>query len=358
MLKFAPSVFAVGDGYQIIINTEGEAFVDIKTGGRLFTDDSNGILRSASSCHKFNIPAELIEGEKGYTVGVTPVTERKAYFSVTEKRIEYRYSFAPLPDDNIRIYHIADTHNRVDEPVRACENYGKIDLLILNGDIPEDSETVSNFDTIYDICGRITGGGIPCVFARGNHDLRGRAAEFHSMYLPDCGGCSYYGFRAGRIRGLCLDCGEDKTDDHPEYGNTVTCHGFRERETEFIRREARNEADSSARDSGYKLVVVHVPFIHRYHPPFDIEEDIYREWAALLKDGYKPDLMLCGHEHGYRTVYPGDDYDDYGLPCPMLVGSYNNGGVIGGAGILLSGRSAEITLTDSTGITGKFEIKL
>ena len=355
MLKFAPSVFAVGDGYQIIINTVSESFVDIMTGGRLFTDDSNGILRSANSCHKFNIPAALIEGEKGYTVGVTPVTERKAYFSVTEKRIEYSYSFRPVPDENIRIYHIADSHNLVEEPVRACENYGGIDLLILNGDVPEDSETVSNFDTIYDICGRITGGEIPCVFTRGNHDLRGRAAEFHSLYLPDSAGCSYYTFRAGGVRGICLDCGEDKTDDHAEYGGSVACHGFRERETEFIRRESEKEASTGG---GYKLVVVHVPFIHKYHPPFDIEEEIYREWASILREEYKPDLMLCGHEHRYRTVYPGEEYDTYGLPCPLLVGSFKDGDIVGGAGIMLSGRKAEITFTDNNGVTGKSVIEL
>ncbi len=355
MLRFHPAVFAVGDCYQIIVNTEKEAFIEIRIGDKVFTDDSNGILRSASTCHKFTIPCGLLDSQGKYTVTETQVIKRKAYFTQTGEKSEYCYSFRPVPDEGIRIYHIADTHNHIDAPVKAAENYGKIDLLILNGDIPEDSSTLSNFDTIYDICSKITGGEIPCVFARGNHDLRGVAAEFHSQYLPDRNGCSYYTFKAGRVCGICLDCGEDKRDDNPEYGGTVACHGFRLRETEFIEKITR-EADSS-QDADYKLIIVHVPFIHRYAPPFDIEEEIYRGWASLLRD-YKPDLMLCGHEHRYRLVYPGEDYDDYGLPCPLLIGAKNQDGCFGGAGIELTGKTAKVTLIDNNGISEQFEIEL
>lgn len=354
MLRFHPAIFAVEDGYQITVITDAASFIEIRVADKVFTDDSNGILRSSSTCHKFNIPGNLLDSQGGYTVTETEIIERLAYFTKTGMVSEYSYSFRPVPDENIRIYHIADTHNNVDAPVKAAENYGKTDLLILNGDIPEDSSTVSNFDTIYDICSRITGGEIPCVFARGNHDLRGVAAEFHSLYMPDRNGCSYFTFKAGRVRGICLDCGEDKRDDNPEYGGTVACHSFRLRETEYIEKTV---CEDSAPDTDYKLIVVHVPFIHRYAPPFDIEEEIYRRWASLLKE-YKPDLMLCGHEHRYRLVYPGEEYDDYGLPCPMLIGAKNQDGCFGGAGIEFTGKTAKVTLTDSSGQSEEFEIKL
>ena len=145
---------------------------------------------------------------------------------------------------DVKAYHIADAHNHVEEPVAAAENfikkYGPIDFLILNGDIPDHSGRIENFINIYEIVSELTHGNIPTVFSRGNHDTRGIFAEKIVDHTPCQDGHSYYSFRLGNIWGLVLDCGEDKVDSHPEYGNTVCCHAFRKQETRFIRKIIEN----------------------------------------------------------------------------------------------------------------------
>ncbi len=93
-----------------------------------------------------------------------------------------------------------------------------------------------------------------------------------------------------------LDCGEDKPDSSDAYGNTICCHAFRERETEFLEKLAETaEGEYNAEDVLYKAIIVHMPFAKKNRPPFDIEEDTYTYWAKLLREKIKPDIMICGH---------------------------------------------------------------
>ena len=352
MLRNDPSVFAVGNQYQIIVTTKSQAFVSVKVGGDLFVDDSNGILRSSSKTHIVSVPQSLLNTEKKYTVIEKGIIKRLSYFTKTRKDKKYEFTFRPVPSDNIRFYHVADAHNEIDLPIDAAKAFGDIDFLILNGDIPEDSGRISNFNTVYDIAGGITHGNIPCVFSRGNHDLRGICAEKYSEYTPTMNGKSYYSFRLGSIWGLCLDCGEDKRDDHPEYGLSVACHQFREKETEYIRNLIKNkETEYEAADVKYRLIIVHHPFTHRFESPFDIEEDLFREWADLLKNFIKPDIMICGHTHRFGIFNPGSNFDNYGQPCTVVVGSevIKKHIDFGGAGFVLNNHSAEVTFNRNDG---------
>ena len=98
----------------------------------------------------------------------------------------------------LRLLNVADTHSFVEGPVAAAAKLGwKPDLLLLNGDIPEDCGSPERMAVPHLIAGRITGGAYPCVFARGNHDLRGIFAEQYAELTPTDAGRSYYEFRAG-----------------------------------------------------------------------------------------------------------------------------------------------------------------
>lgn len=350
MLKFHPSVFAVGNNYQIVVTTKSKSFISIIIGDEEFVDDSNGILKSASLTHNISVPQDLLNSTGEYTVAERGIIKRLPYFSKTRKVKLYNYRFKKVPDSNIKCYHIADAHNEIKLPVKAASVYGDIDFLILNGDVPEDSGKVENFDTIFDIVSQITKGEIPTIFSRGNHDLRGVCAEKFAEYAPAENGKTYYSFRLGSIWGLCLDCGEDKTDDHAEYGHTVACHQFRLKETQYIK-EIIERNEFNAKEIKNKIVIVHFPFTHKYEEPFDIEEDIYREWSKLLKENIKPDLMICGHTHEYGIYEPGCEYDTYGQPCTVVVGSEVNKKHIdfGGAGFEFKDDSINITYTYADG---------
>lgn len=231
MLKTLPAVFAVDKSYQIMVQLQSEALVYIKIGDKTYCDDSNGIMNSLSPIHRVRVPMEVLDQEKQYTVCIRPIVVRKPYFTETNTPVEFHLDFAPVPEKNIRVYHISDAHNEIDMPVKAAKAFGKIDLLILNGDVIDHSGDPEKFTNIYEICAQLTQGCVPVVFSRGNHDMRGKFAEKFADYTPSHHKNTYYTFRLGGIWGVLLDCGEDKMDDHPEYGYTVACHAFRERQS-------------------------------------------------------------------------------------------------------------------------------
>lgn len=345
-----PTVFAVGNGYRIMVRCDEKALMWIKVGDKCFYDHSNGILRSDTDIHGITVPAELLDEQGSYTVCKRVMIERKPYFSETGDVEEKTYDFYPVKGDKIRAYHIADAHNKIEEPVKAAQTYGKIDFLILNGDIPDHSGDIKNFDNIYELCGRITQGSIPVVFSRGNHDMRGICAENLAEYTPTYEGKSYFTVRLGGFFGIILDCGEDKTDDHAEYGNTICCHAFRTEQTEFLK-DVIKKGEYSSDEIFCRAVISHNPFTQRHQPPFDIEEDIFNEWTSLLNDYVKPNVMLCGHTHKIRINRPGDESDVRGqkfATAELSETDYKE--YYAGAGIEFNKNGEiKITITDSYG---------
>ena len=360
VLKTAPAVFAVGGNYQIIVPVSCETVMWVQVGDECFYDESNGILRSAKGIHKMLVPCELLDKAGEYTIHYRRVVKRKAYFSITCSPQKKAFSFKGVQGDRVNVYHIADAHNMVAEPVAAAECFrrevGGIDLLILNGDVPEDSDRIKNFDTIYEIVGRVTGGGIPVVFSRGNHDTRGIYAEQIAEYTPCENGNSFFTFRVGNIWGVVLDCGEDKPDSHCEYGHMVACSAFRKRETAFLERLAEATSGEFLADGvEHRIVVAHNPFTRRYPEPFNIEEDTFTYWAKILKEKIKPELMICGHIHKFSVDMPGGDKDAFGQPCPVVVGSQvdKKEKIFAGCGFVFEKDNIQVVLNDDKAVLEK-----
>lgn len=347
-----PAVFAVEDTYQIMVKANEPTVMWVKVGDRCFYDHSNGILKSDTSIHRMTVPAKLLDKAGQYSVCSRKMIDRKPYFSETGDVVEKAYEFRPVKGDKIRAYHISDAHNFVKEPVKAAETYGDIDFLILNGDIPDHSGDIKNFDNIYELCGRITKGNIPVVFARGNHDMRGIQAEKLESYTPVYNGKSYYTVRLGGFWGIILDCSEDKLDTSEEYGNTVCCHEFRMDETDFI--EKVTEENKYSDDGIFcRSVICHVPFTQEFAPPFNIENDTYNKWTNLLNDGIKPNIMICGHMHNIYISRPGGEKDFRGQKFPVAVAAATNyKDYFAGTGFEFSrDGSIKLTVTDSEGKT-------
>lgn len=356
-----PTVYAVGEDYQIIVPVTEETVMWVEVGGKNYYDDVNGILRSDTRTHKICVPGDALDGARSYTVCLRKVNERKPYFSDLGEEMRFSVPFRPVRGEELHFYQIADAHNRVESPILAAKNCGEaLDFLILNGDIPNHSGDIRNFAAIHRIAGEITRGEIPVIFSRGNHDTRGIYAEHLAEHTPTDGGRSYYTVRMGPIWALVLDCAEDKTDDHAEYGHTVCCHDFRLRETEFLKRVASDpEHEYAAPGVKHRLVIVHNPFSETLPPPFDIEKELYGEWCAILKETIRPGLMLCGHIHKCYVTLPGTERDHKGAPCPVVVASIPGKTAeefIGGA-VTLTENGAVVRFTDQDGNeTGREEV--
>ena len=346
----APSVFAVEDTYHIMISIKYPSLVFVRIGDEEYFDESNGIMCSQSLVHRVIVPMAELDKVGKYTLCVRPIIERLPYHTKTEDLKEYEYNFYPVPDGEIRAYHISDAHNHIDGPVKAAKTFGDFDFLILNGDVINHSGDPSKFENIYIICAELTGGEKPVVFSRGNHDMRGNFAEKFAEYTPNSNGKTYYTFRLGRLWGVVLDCGEDKPDDHPEYGYTVACHKFRQRQTAFLK-NIITEREYEAEGIDTRLVICHNPFTTVLESPFNIEREIYSEWAKLLRENIKPDLMICGHIHDTAVWDEGGEFDRLGQPCKIVIGSDLNAetGYFAGCGYIFSKDKTEIIFTDSDG---------
>lgn len=318
-----PIVYAVGKNYQIMVPVLRETLMWVEIGGICYYDDVNGILRSNCTTHRMTVPMGILDEAREYKICYRIVNERKPYYSDVSEIFEYVSAFYPVQTERPRFFHIADAHNEVEKPVAAAKAFGKIDFLILNGDLPDHSGDIKNFTTIHRIAAEITDGEIPVVFSRGNHDMRGIYAENIAEHTPTDGGRSYYTFRLGSIWGMVLDCGEDKPDDHIEYAHTICCEAFRKRQTEFIKNvivKANKEYESEGVKQ--KIVILHDPFTE-YLPdqisPVDMET--YQAWAKLLREYIKPNAMICGHVHQAYVTNCGDELDHLGQSCPVVVGS-------------------------------------
>lgn len=364
-----PTVYAVADKYIIIVPVNEPCLMWVGIGENEYYDDSNGILRSGRLTHKMTVPMAELDAARSYTVRWRKMIERKPYRSEVGEIEEYTSAFRPIDPnkERINIYNIADAHNRVDGPINAGKYFERtgeeLDLLLLNGDIPNHSGDVAYFEAIHRIAAGVTGGEIPVVFARGNHDTRGVCAELIEDYTPTDNGVSYYTFRLGPVWGIVMDCAEDKPDDHVEYAHTICCEDFRRRETRWL--EALCNAEKPEYSDGgikYKIVVVHNPFTEHRNPPFDIEEDTFAHWASLLRENVKPHLMICGHVHKCYVTYPGGERDAFGQPCPIVAASKLSKDdlsfFVGGA-ITLDGNMAYVRFTDNDGnIVGEETVKL
>ena len=325
IMSYFPGVYAVGDEYQIIMPFSAEAIVKVEVGAQVFYDDMCGILRSSDLIHRVQIPMDALDAAGEYTVVYRKIIDRKAYFPEMEEEARVTFDFRPLPTDReIKIYHLSDTHNMVEEPVAASAYFGdETDLLILNGDIPNHAGKHEHLETVFKLASAVAKGNIPILCTRGNHDTRGRCAEDFLRYIPHKNGKTYYTVRLGKVWALILDCGEDKNDDHEEYGGTICFHPFRLAETEFIRDVVKNaDQEYNAEGVEHRLVICHIPFtFSKLQDPFDIEKELYAEWSRMLRDEIKPELMICGHRHLVEVWDVGSKNDIYGQACPVIVGS-------------------------------------
>lgn len=348
--ELAPAVFVVNQEYHIMMYPSAPCLMWVKVGDKVYYDEMNGILRSLATVHKVVVPMEELDLAKSYTLCLRYVLDRKPYFPEIEPVQERVFEFIPvLGKTNVRAYQIADAHNWSEGPIRAAKTYGAMDFFILNGDIPDFNSAPEKCITLYELTSAITGGHIPVISARGNHDLRGLYAERFWECSPTDNGKSYYTFRLGNIWGMLLDCAEDKLDTNPEYGGTVCCHEFRQRQTAFIQDVvARANEEYLAEGITHRIVICHYPFtMHGASTLFDIENELYQEWTDLL-GGLHLDAIFCGHSHRIKLIHPGDESDHRHQPCPVIIGSDKRAqDYFAGVGIEFDSDGIKVTFTDS-----------
>lgn len=339
-LKFTPSVFVIGEDYEIVAMTEASGIISVIVGGEEYYEENSGVLSTERCFAKIKIPQYLLDREKKYTISFRECVNRKAYFSMLGDKLSESFDFKPITKETgVNIYHIADVHYHFDEAKRIAEFFGDdTDLFIFNGDIGE-VETLNNYAAVLRFVGDVTGGRVPTVFVRGNHDTRGRLAELYTDYFPANDKKTYFTFKVGHLSGIALDCGEDKPDAHKEYNGVNIFEIYRRRELEFLR----------SLDGKYDFAVSHICPAQTsltQGSQFDIERELYSEWnKELARLGIK--FMLSGHVHKAYILEKNDAQSLLPHEYPVIVGSANDEcGRLLGAAVTLKEKCAEVRFTD------------
>ena len=326
-LACTPSVFVIGEEYEILLNLREPGLVSVAVGDEVYYEDNAGALCSERTVCRIRIPQAALDSARRYEIVYRKTIERKAYFSLFEDEVRLSFGFSPVPADKpVNIYYIADVHYSFAAALKTVAYFGDaLHLLIANGDLGE-VETEENYLEVCEFLGAATGGRLPIVMARGNHDTRGRLAERFTDYFPANGKNTYYTFSLGAFSGIVLDCGEDKPDNHREYGNkyngaavyngTNIFERFRRRETAFLR--------GLTVPAGKPCIAIsHIcPSMTAMEADsiFNIEGELYTEWnEELARIGV--DVMLTGHLHRLFVLEKNDERALRPNPYPVIVGA-------------------------------------
>ena len=332
-ITYRPVVYAVEDKYQIVFSTSSEATGWVEVDGVNYYDTYNGSTKTFTKIHKVEVPMVALDAAKKYTVH----TQRNIYCGpfggFLGNDVSQTSNFKPVnKSDGIKYLALSDVHMNIKPASKTASYVDEYDFLVLAGDLISVVETFDDANFNNRVAYSITKGEIPVVYARGNHDVKGRYAEELHKFVGANGDDFYYNFYFDGVYGLVLDIGEDHDDDWWEYYGTSHYDEYREKQLAFLQDEInKHEYDNYE----YHLAACHIPpvFVNYRHN----HEYVKTEMTKLLNQ-MDIDMFLCGHQHEimifepglitpntkltYNTEYKNGTYNgyltDFNFPCFMV----------------------------------------
>lgn len=301
-ISYGAVVYAVEDDYQIVFSTNANSLAWVEIDGEKYYDLYAGSMKSNDLVHKVTVPQEKLNSAKSYTIFAQKMVYRGPFGGYKGKIISENYSFRPVDSsDGLVYYNMTDVHSSRKGAVNAAANAANMDFLVMLGD------NISMVDSEYDaqfaniLANDITRGEIPCIYVRGNHEIKGLYAEELHKYVGSKNGNFYYWFTLAdekmqkEVYGITLDLGEDHDDDWWEYYGTAQFVQYQNEQTEMMKNIIKENAYDGYK---YKLVCSHIPI------PFinsrGNHKEIKNTWTELLNT-IQPDLAVSGHQH---DLYP------------------------------------------------------
>lgn len=355
-LQFDPAVYVIGEEYEICVAIREFGLVTVKINDELFYEDNSGVLPTEKLYARIRIPQSVLDTAGAYTVVFRKTIERKNYWSTLGEEEYAAYPFrSPKAEGVINAYHVSDVHQHFESAKKVADYFGEnTDLYIFNGDLGE-VQCDEDYLEVARFVGEVTGGKVPSLFVRGNHDTRGHLPEKYTDYFPSNGKNTYFTAKFGGLSFLCLDLGEDKPDEHTVYGGYNNFHAFRLREAEFLKSLVRS-------GEKFDAVVCHIATsINNAEGPdsiFNIEGELYEEWNdLLLKLGVK--VMISGHMHKALVFEKNDERSFRPHDFPIIVGSVMDDDYREGAALTFSQNTLTVKFTDSEhNVTEEYNIDL
>ncbi len=307
-INCTPAVFAVEDTYQIVFTTSAKGTAWVEIDGVEYNDTYAGYRVTEECIHKVTVPMEALDNAGEYTIYAKAMILRGPYSSFQGKTISKDYHWRGVDtSDGLQYYAISDVHNIKNTPVEAASYWGEdLDFLVNCGDQVSWVDRTSDLEETFLMCGEITKGEIPIIYARGNHETKGVKADELYRYVGADGTDFYYTFRMKNIWGVVLDIGEDHADDFVEYYGAAKFDAYRDAQTVFLDEIIVN-ADSEYNAPGveYRIAVCHIPLTIKYM------DDYAGKWKDVWMERLNQmdlDILYGGHVH--ELWYMDDAFED------------------------------------------------
>ncbi len=296
-INCTPAVFAVEDTYQIVFSTSAKGSAWVEIDGVEYNDTYAGYRNTEHKIHKVTVPMEVLDNAGEYKICAKAMILRGPYNALQGETISKVYNWKGVDtSDGLNYYAISDVHMFTDSPVAAASYFGEdLDFLINCGDQVNWIEGTSDLEATFRMCGEITKGEIPVIYARGNHETKGAKAHELYNYVGAKGTDYYYTFRLQNIWGVVLDVGEDHADDFVEYYGIAKFDGYRDEQTAFLDEILANaDTEYNAPGVDFRIAVCHIPLTVKGE----------KEHAATWKDAWVERLnqmnltvSISGHIH-------------------------------------------------------------
>ena len=294
-----PVVYAVEDQYQIVFSTSDNAVSWVEIGGERYYDLYAGSMRSADRVHKVEVPQKVLDSARGYTVCAQQMLYRGPFGGYKGDTISQSYDFRGVDaSDGLQYYALSDVHEAVGAAAAACGE--DADFVVLIGDLISMVETEEDARLASELAHSITGGEIPVIYARGNHEIKGEQAENLYKYVGSRNqGFAYWVTLSDQVFGVVLDMGEDHEDDWWEYYGTARFDLYRQEQTRMLEQLL---VAGDYESYPYRMAICHIPIVHvNKHGYFAQTKE---SWTKLLNE-LGADISLSGHEHELWPLLPG-----------------------------------------------------
>ena len=306
---YEPVVYAVEDTYQIVFSTNHPATAWVEIGGEAYYDLFAGSMKSKDTVHKIIVPQEKLDEAKAYSIHAEKMIYRGPFGGFKGEEISKDYTFRPVDSsDGLVYYTMTDVHHARKGAVDAALSVENLDFLVILGDSVGMTEYEKDAQFTNLLAHDVTGGQIPVVYARGNHEIKGAYAEELYQYVGSKNESFYYWFTLSDVFGITLDLGEDHDDGWWEYYGTDRFSLYREEQTRFLQELVETKPYE---DYSYTLVACHIPiqFVNSRKDHVDAKT----EWTELLNQ-IQPDMAVYGHQHDLYPFLDGQEtmYNDAG----------------------------------------------
>lgn len=297
---YNPSVYMSGEGMYNIVwknNVKGIGYVTYKYNGKTYTvyDEESGIIRSDDYTHTVRVPMKHLDAAGSYTVNAAEVISRdglslklgssisiSSTFRGYKGESEIKFSFfsdSHLTKSN-KSYLISSSKNIFDNTMGGINT---VDVAVFNGDIANNAPTEDDFNLILEYAYTITEGKMPALYVKGNHECRGEYAQYLYKYLSYTNGEFFTMMDYGPISIMITDIGEDKEDDHEEYGGLNDMDHYLAEQLAWV-----SSGIEYSKGSRYHVAISHSPtFVDRL-----ISDEIINVATSMGTD-----VLICGHSH-------------------------------------------------------------